>query len=118
VDVDTIAKEVGLTFLTKADVVMIVTTGGFSTDAVNYANQVTDTSRYYIILLDGDDINRIITDRSRIIEILNIKARRVFAKKELGLTEFGDDYAEGEAESELTIGEEIAEEAETLFSEL
>jgi site-specific DNA-methyltransferase (cytosine-N4-specific) len=90
VDVDIVAKEVGLTFLTKADVVMFVTTGECTANAVNYANQVTEASRYYVILLDCHDIARIVEDRTRIIEILNIKARRVFAKRELGFTEFGD----------------------------
>lgn len=114
VDVDTVAKEVGLTFLTHADVVMIVTTGTFTSDAVNYANQVTDTTRYYIILLENNDLQRIITDRSTIVDILNIKARRVFAKKELGMTEFS---AESEDESE-EVGEEFMEqETEQLFSE-
>jgi Restriction endonuclease len=91
VDVDTIAKEVGLTFLTKADVIMVVTMGNFTSQAINYANQVTDTSRYYIILLDGSDIDKIIADRSKIIDILNLKARRVFAKKELGIADFAED---------------------------
>jgi hypothetical protein len=111
VDVDTIAKEVGLTFLTKADVVMVVTTGDFSSVAVDYANQVTDTSRYYIILLDKNDIDKIIVDRTKIVDILNIKARRVFAKKELGITEFGDDL-DNQADGTLEIGEEIAEDFE------
>ncbi len=84
VDVDIVAKEVGLTFVTKADVVMFVTTGECTANAVNYANQVTEVSRYYVILLDKHDIARILEDKARIIEILNIKARRVFAKRELG----------------------------------
>jgi len=92
VGVDVIAKEVGLTFLTKADIVMVITTSHFASDAVNYANQVTDNSRYYIILLEGDDIKRIVEDRTRIVDILNIKARRTFAKKELGLTDLGDEF--------------------------
>lgn len=81
VDVDTIAKEVGLTFITKADVIMVVTTGDFTSEAVNYANQVTDTSRYYIILLDGTDIKKIIADSTKIVDILNLKARRVLQKR-------------------------------------
>jgi hypothetical protein len=81
VGTEVIAKEVGLTFITKADVVMIVTTANFSRDAVNYANVVNDNSRYYVILLDGEDIKRIVEDRTSIVEILNTKARRVFAKK-------------------------------------
>jgi hypothetical protein len=90
---------------------MVVTTGTFSSDAVNYANLVTDTSRYYIILLDGNDIERIIADRARIVEILNVKARRVFAKKELGISDLGDEYEEAEEEAEAE--EEIAAEADT-----
>jgi site-specific DNA-methyltransferase (cytosine-N4-specific) len=96
VDVDTVAKEVGITFLTQADVIALVTTGSFTSDAVNYANQVTDNSRYYVILLDGSDIRKIVEDRTRIVEILNIKARRVFAKKGLGLTDFVEDEPETE----------------------
>jgi site-specific DNA-methyltransferase (cytosine-N4-specific) len=109
VDVDIIAKEVGLTFITKADVVMFVTTGSFTSNAVDYANQVTEVSRYYVILLDGNDIQRIVEDRARIIEILNIKARRVFAKRELGLTEFGD--AEQLSAEETELEEAIAAQA-------
>jgi len=115
VDVDTVAKEVGLTFLTQADVIALVTTGGFTSDAVNYASQVTDNSRYYVILLDGDDIRRIVEDQSRIVEILNIKARRVFAKKELGLTDFVDEEMEMQELDEAALGEEIAAQAETIF---
>lgn len=117
VDVDVVAKEVGLTFLTHADVIAIVTTGKFTGDAVNYASQVTDNSRYYIILLDGDDIARIVADRTRIVEILNIKARRVFAKKELGVTEFGEEGADDITEAEEEIREDIAERAEEIFSD-
>lgn len=91
VSVDVIAKEVGLTFITRADVVMLVTTSGFTRDAINYANQVNDNSRYYIVLLEGDDIDRIVADRTRIVDILNLKARRVFAKRELGIMELGDE---------------------------
>jgi Restriction endonuclease len=115
VDVDVVAKEVGLTFLTHADVIAVVTTGKVTGDATNYARQVTDTSRYYVILLDGEEIQKIVADRTKIIEILNIKARRVFAKKELGITEFGTEDEQMEDEEE--IWEEIAEKAETVFAD-
>jgi site-specific DNA-methyltransferase (cytosine-N4-specific) len=102
VDVDIVAKEVGLTFVTKADVVMFVTTGECTSNAVNYANQVTEVSRYYVILLDKHDIARILEDKARIIEILNVKARRVFAKRELGFEEFGEvDLEENRASEEI-----------------
>lgn len=90
VNVKTVQEEVGVTFITKADVIMLVTTGSFSSNAVDYANLVTDTSRYYIILLDGSDVERIKQDPTAIVDILNVKARRVFALKELGRTEFGE----------------------------
>lgn len=94
VGVDVIAKEIGLTFLTKADVVMVVTTSSFASDAVNYANQINDVSRYYVILLEGEDVRRIVEDRTRIVEILNIKARRTFAKRELGISDLGEEIAD------------------------
>ncbi|HEX8568206.1 MAG TPA: restriction endonuclease [Pyrinomonadaceae bacterium] len=111
VTVDTVAKEVGLNFLTQADVIALITTGSFTGDAVNYANQVTDNSRYYVILLDGEDIKRIVADRTKIVDILNVKARRVFAKKELGLTDFADEMDEADFE------EELAEEVEPVLRE-
>lgn len=111
VTVDTVAKEVGLNFLTQADVIALITTGSFTGDAINYASQVTDNSRYYVILLDGEDIKRIVADRTKIVDILNVKARRVFAKKELGLTDFANEPDETEFE------EDLAEEVEPLLRE-
>ena len=106
VGVDVIAKEVGLTFLTKADIVMVVTTSEFAKDAINYANQVSDNSRYYVILLEGADIARIVEDRTRIVDILNLKARRTFAKKELGMNDF-DDTLVDELETEEDLEQAI-----------
>ncbi len=94
VGVDVIAKEIGLTFLTKADIVMVITTSGFAADAVNYSNQINDVSRYYVILLEGEDVQRIAEDRTRIVEILNIKARRTFAKRELGISNLGEEFSD------------------------
>ena len=92
VGVSVIAKEVGLTFVTKADIVMVITTSQFAKDAINYANQVTDNSRYYVILLEGEDIKRIVADRTKVVDILNLKARRTFARKEMGLTGLRDAF--------------------------
>jgi DNA modification methylase len=87
VDVDILAKEVGMTFVTGADVVMIVTTGQFTRDAFQYAYRMMEVSRYYMILLQSEDIEAIKKDKTSIISILDRKARRVFAKKELGITD-------------------------------
>lgn len=85
-----IAREVGITFLTRADIVMVITTSRFTRSAIDYANLVSDESRYYVILLDKSDIEKVARDRSQIIDILNLKARRTFARRELGWTEFDD----------------------------
>lgn len=87
VDVDVLAKEVGMTFVTGADVVMIVTTGEFTRDAFQYAYRMMEMSRYYMILLQKEDIEAIKADKTSIIQILDKKAKRVFAKKELVMTD-------------------------------
>jgi site-specific DNA-methyltransferase (cytosine-N4-specific) len=114
VGIDVITKEVGLTFLTKADIIMVITTSRFARDAINYANLVTDNSRYYIILLEGEDIRRITEDKSRIVDILNYKARRTFAKRELGMTDLGNELMEiqDEYETEQELEDVIAREGD------
>ncbi|KJH71160.1 DNA methyltransferase [Aliterella atlantica] len=101
VDVDVLAKEVGMTFVTGADVVMIVTTGQFTRDAFQYAYRMMEMSRYYMILLQREDIEAIKDDKTSIFQILDRKARRVFAKKELAMTDTEVDEIENE-ESTLT----------------
>lgn len=87
VDIDVLAKEVGLTFVTGADVVMVVTTGEFTRDAYQYAYRMMEVSRYYMILLQKDDIEAIKRDKTSIVDIFDRKARRVFAKKELEVSD-------------------------------
>ncbi len=110
VDVEVLAKEVGMTFVTGADVVMIVTTGEFTRDAFQYAYRMMEISRYYMVLIQKEDIEAIKADRTNIIKILDRRARRVFAKKELGLTDDAVDEMEIEeyslTESEGTLAEE------------
>lgn len=104
VDIDVIAKEVGMTFATQADIVMVVSTGSFTRQAVNYATQVTNNSRYYVILLEKEHIDRIVQDKTSIVDILNYQARRTFARKELGVSDLGDelvDLIQPETEEEL-----------------
>ena len=99
VDVEVLAKEVGMTFVTGADVVMIVTTGEFTRDAFQYAYRMMEVSRYYMVLIQKEDIEAIKKDRTNIIRILDRRARRVFAKKELGLTDDVVDEIEIEEDS-------------------
>lgn len=100
VHIEVIAKEVGMTFMTKADIVMVITTSTFTSAAINYANLVSDNSRYYVILLEKEDIDRIVTDRTLIVDILNYKARRTFAKRELGVSDLGAEFLLDEEQPE------------------
>jgi site-specific DNA-methyltransferase (cytosine-N4-specific) len=108
VDVDVLAKEIGITFVTGADVVMVVTTGQFTRDALQYASRMMEVSRYYMILLQKEDIESIKEDKTYIIKILDKQARRVFAKKELELQQEEIDQIELEEEmlSEFNLYEE------------
>lgn len=101
VDVEVLAKEVGMTFVTGADVVMIVTTGEFTRDAFQYAYRMMEVSRYYMVLIQKEDIEAIKEDKTNIIKILDKRARRVFAKKELGMIDQEIDEIE-EEEASLT----------------
>lgn len=101
VDIDVLAKEIGLTFVTGADVVMVVTTGEFTRDAYQYAYRMMEVSRYYMILLQKDDIEAIKRDKTNIVEILDRKARRVFAKKELDVSD--EELNEIEQEEDLMV---------------
>ena len=110
VDVEVLAKEVGMTFVTGADVVMIVTTGEFTRDAFQYAYRMMEVSRYYMVLIQKEDIEAIKENRTNIIKILDRRARRVFAKKELGLTDHEVDEVEDEEDSLTEFDGILAEE--------
>lgn len=86
VDIDVVAKELGMTFVTNADVILMVTTGEFTNDARIYADRVSTISRYYVILIDKNDIASLVTDKTLIIPILDSIAKRTFARREYGLT--------------------------------
>jgi hypothetical protein len=79
------------TYLDALTLVMIVTTGEFTRDALQYAYRMMEVSRYY-----KEDIEAIKRDGTNIIKILDRRARRVFAKKELGLTDDRVDEMENE----------------------
>jgi len=100
IGIDAVAKEVGLAFLTQADVIMIVTTGSFTDEAFAFAEQVSDSSRYYVILLEIEDIKRFAKDKALIVDILNRKARRTYVKRDMGMIQ-ADEPLEEELEEEI-----------------
>ncbi|MFM7792429.1 MAG: hypothetical protein ACKO90_31475, partial [Microcystis panniformis] len=66
--------------------------------------------RYYMVLIQKEDIDAIKQDRTNIIKILDRRARRVFAKKELGLTDDTIDEIEIEDNSLAELWEVSGEE--------
>lgn len=57
-----VAKEVGLAIFTKAHVVVVVTTTGFSKEALNYAKEVQQTTHLQFLFVDGATVKRYLSD--------------------------------------------------------
>lgn len=83
VSLDDIAVEVGLSLQMKASVILIVTTGHFSRDALAYASDIMQTTRLNIITLDKHDLAVLTASPLAIVDILNRKAREVMSLKVL-----------------------------------
>ncbi|SRR5712692_730536 len=67
----------------EAFVILVVTTGQFSRDALIYADDVMEATHLNIVTLDKGDLNTLTQSPLTIVEILNKKARRVMELKTL-----------------------------------
>jgi hypothetical protein len=85
VSLDDVAKEVGLTFQLKSNVVMVVSTGNIGTEARKYAQQVMSTTNLDVILLDSTDLQKIADNATYIADALNREAKRAMQIKKLEL---------------------------------
>ncbi|MGH2495738.1 MAG: restriction endonuclease [Ktedonobacteraceae bacterium] len=83
VSLEDIAKEVGLSLNLKSNVILVITTGLFSRDALEYADDIMQDIPLNIITLDKRDLNILTASPLAIVEILNKKARRVMEMKTL-----------------------------------
>jgi hypothetical protein len=54
VTVSTLAKEVGMAVLLRAQVIVLATTGRFASSVSDYAHQVAETTTMQVVLVDGD----------------------------------------------------------------
>ncbi len=77
VSLDPVAKEVGLTHFLKSNVIMVVTTGTFSKEAVRYSNSIMRDSNLNIILFDKSDIKKVIDKPSNIVDIPKFRSTLV-----------------------------------------
>ena len=83
VSLDPVAKEVGLTHFLKSNVVVVVTTGRFSSEARKYSDAVMKDSNLAIVLIDGDDIRKVSESPEKIIDIFNKSASRTMEIKKI-----------------------------------
>jgi len=83
VSIDDVAKEVGLTFHLKSNVVMVVSTGGIGSEARKYSHDVMSTTNLNIILLDAIDLKKIAANPTYIADVLNREAKRAMEIKKL-----------------------------------
>lgn len=74
VDLEDVAKEVGLLPLTKATHVLVITSGRFTRDALTYAREVMSVSSITIFLLDGRDFRVIKESPAALATTLRQKA--------------------------------------------
>lgn len=85
VALDDVAKEVGLTFQLKSNVVMIVSTGNISAEARKYTQRVMSTTNLNIVLFDSTDLQKIARNPTFIVDALNREARHAMEIKKLDL---------------------------------
>ena len=81
VSLDDIAKEVGLSLQLKSNVILFVTTGRYSTDALKYADDMMQMTHLNIVTLNKQDLQVLTASPLAIVDMLNKKARRVMALK-------------------------------------
>lgn len=71
VSLDQIAKEVGLSHVLRTNAIVIMTTGTVSEAAREYANQIMRAMNLCIIMVEGSDVDAIIAEPTKILDIFN-----------------------------------------------
>jgi restriction endonuclease len=83
VSLDDVAKEVGLTHMLKSNVIVIVSTGTIGPEARRYANRIMTDSNLCIVMVDGNDIDRIEGNPAAIVDVFYREARQTMKLKTL-----------------------------------
>lgn len=73
------AKEVGVAVRQRATVVLLVTTGDFSDDAIDYIQEVIRNNAVTIVRINGRDVTELSSDESKLWDILAREAQRAYA---------------------------------------
>jgi site-specific DNA-methyltransferase (cytosine-N4-specific) len=80
VSLDDVAKEYGLTFKLKSSVIVMVSTGAIGDEARRFANDIMNGTSLCVIMIDGQDIARIVKSPTAIVDILNREDPRAMAQ--------------------------------------
>lgn len=83
VELDDVAKEVGLTHLLKSNVIVVVSTGRLSKEARRYANKVMADSNLCIVLMDQADIAQIGKNPASVVDVFGREAKHAMTVKTL-----------------------------------
>ena len=77
-----IAKEVGLAIYTKAHVVAVVTTSGFSREALNYCREVSQSTHLQFVLINGSIVDEYLgKGPQKLIEYVTQNSKNVMLLK-------------------------------------
>ncbi len=74
VNLDDVAKEVGLTHLLKSNVIVVVSTGEIGASARGYANKIMSDTNLCLVLVNGDDLLAIERNPAAIVDVFNREA--------------------------------------------
>lgn len=80
---ETIAKEVGVSEISLANVIMIVSTGKLTDGAATYRQKMVSKSALNIIVVDGQALDTIVNDPATIVSILKAQADDAMRMKPL-----------------------------------
>ena len=83
VDLNDVAREVGLTRVLNSNVIVIVTTGRISSGARKYANEIMKTSNLNIVMIDGRDLSWITDNPPAVVDVFKREAEYAMEIKEL-----------------------------------
>ena len=77
-----VAKEVGLAIYMKAHVIVMVSTGGFSSEALAYAKEITKATHLQFVFLNGKIITEYLNKgASTLHEFFMLNAKSVMSEK-------------------------------------
>lgn len=83
VNLDDVAKEVGLTKLLKSNVIVVVSTGEIGSSARGYANRVMADSNLCLVLINGNDLAQIAQRPATIVDVFRREAVQAMRLKAL-----------------------------------